>query len=207
MRRFLLISGLAAMLAASPLLANEKGPNRENRVGNGGPSVSGNLGATPTFDRRFGVVFDGSCSAFSQDSSNDGTAFDTYFVYSPSGQNMQAEVILGTLDDSFLFAYCTPFNPASPTTNLYAGDDDGGAGLGSAFVAADGITMVPNQVYTLVVTSFAQGDSGTYTLQLGGDLQFGEPIEAVPVPTSGHRGLVLLGALLLLSGLVLVRRR
>ena len=65
MRRFLLISGLAAMLAASPLLANEKGPNRENRVGNGGPSVSGNLGATPTFDRRFGVVFDGSCSAVS----------------------------------------------------------------------------------------------------------------------------------------------
>ena len=81
MRRFLLISGLAAMLTVSPLLANEKGPNRESRLGTGGPSVSGNLGTTPTFDRRFGVVFDGSCSATSSDSSNDGTAFDTYFVY------------------------------------------------------------------------------------------------------------------------------
>lgn len=207
MRNLLLIGGLAALLATSPLLATEKGPNLERRIVAGGASVNGTIGATPTFNRRFGTTFDGTCGASSSDSANDGTAYQTYFVFSPTGQNLQAEVVLGTLGDSFLSVYCTPFDPANPAANIYADDDDGGQGLGSAITLADGVTMVPNQVYTLVVTTFAPGDTGTFTLNLGGDLQFGEPAEPVSVPVAGKTGLALLTALLLLSGLWLVRRR
>lgn len=167
---------VAAMMSASAF-ADEKSDNRELSINApaGGPSVAGNLDGSATFDRRFLVTYDGTCAAASLDSGNDGTSYDTYLVHSPSGQPMQAEVVLNTLGDSVLFVYCTPFSPTSPDTNIRAWDDDGGVGLGSAIVAADGVAMVPNEVYTLVVTGFSPGNLGTYTLNLGGDLQFGEP--------------------------------
>lgn len=168
---------LVAAILSTSAFADEKSDNLEQSINApaGGPSVMGNLDGSATFDRRFLVTYDGTCAAASSDSGNDGSSYDTYLVHSPSGQPMQAEVVLDTLADSVLFVYCTPFSPASPETNIRAWNDDGGVGFGSAIVAADGVAMVPNEVYTLVVSGFGPADLGTYTLNLGGDLQFGEP--------------------------------
>ncbi|MCB1606909.1 MAG: hypothetical protein KDI71_08030 [Xanthomonadales bacterium] len=204
---------LAATLALSTSVwADTKGPNLERRaqVEGGGASVMGNLDGSATYDRRFLVTYDGSCAAASSDSSNNGTSFQTFDVRSPSGQNMDAEVVLGTLNDSVLFVYCPPFNPADPATNIRAWDDDGGVGFGSAIVAADGVVMEPNQVYTLVVTSFSQGDAGTYTLNLGGDLQFvgqEEQIFAEPAPMLNWQSGLLVTLLVGVIGVVAVHRR
>lgn len=221
MKKFNWISTLMALLllAAMPALAqsdaidngsgndgaSEKEPDTmEYRLINRADSEAGDLNGSQTFDRRFLVTYDGSCAAASSDSSNDGVAYEVFTFYSPSGQNIDAEVVLGTLADSVLFVYCDPFNPASPTDNLVAWDDDGGVGLASAIVPADGIALSPGVTYQFVVSGFNNTHLGTYTLNVGGDLQFGLPVF---VPTLGEWGMIAFVCLLAVAGLVMMRRR
>lgn len=205
---------MSALVFSGSVLADVKGPNLERSVQpgpNGNVTVSGNLDGSATYDRQFLVTYDGSCAAASSDSGNDGTSYQTYSVYSPSGQNMQAEVVLNSLPDSVLFVYCDPFDPLNPATNIRAWDDDGGVGFGSAIVAADGVAMVPNEVYTLVVTGFGPTDLGTYDLVLGGDLEFGTPgtplAEARELPTLSWQATLLLLVGLGIAGTFILRRR
>jgi hypothetical protein len=205
---------LSALMLSGAASADQKGPNLERHVQpgpNGNLTQSGNLDGSATFDRQFLVTYDGSCAAASSDSSNDGVSYDTYSVYSPSGQNMQAEVVLNSLTDSVLFVYCTPFDALNPTTNMRAWDDDGGVGLGSAIVAADGVAMVPNEVYTLVVSGFGNTDLGTYDLVLGGDLEFGTPGTPLgptrELPTLSWQATLLLLLGIGVAGTFILRRR
>lgn len=67
-----------------------------------------------------------------------------------------------------------------------AWDDDDGAGFGSAFLPEDGIILEPGQYYQLVITGFGNADSGSFTLDLGGDAVFFLLI----CPTLGEWGLI-----------------
>ncbi|HVS62385.1 MAG TPA: hypothetical protein VMT85_02660 [Thermoanaerobaculia bacterium] len=73
--------------------------------------------------------------------------------------------------DPFLSLYCS-FDPNNGADNLLASDDDGGPGLNSAFVAGDGIALVPGTTYFLVVTSFSAGVTGNYTLTIDPEVSF-----------------------------------
>lgn len=185
-------------------MAQEKTPDVDYHiVGPAAASIPGDLAGTdPTYDRVFLVTNTGACTSTSSDSSNDGTFYDVYDVVSPGGTLADIEVVLGTLSDSFVYLYCTPFNPAAPMSNLVYGDDDGGVGFGSAITPADNIPMVAGQVYQIVVTSFSNGDTGSYTLVLGSDI-----VLAAPVPTAPGRAMIMMAAVLLGGAALLIRRR
>jgi hypothetical protein len=68
----------------------------------------------------------------------------------------------GTLSDAYLHLYAGSFDPANPTVNWVAGNDDGGAGL-NARIIQNGLAA---GTYIVVATTFASGDVGTYDLSI-----------------------------------------
>jgi len=129
-------------------------------------------------------------------------AYDTYqFIANPSGPYVVQANYSETLDDGYLLLYRPSFNPASSLVNLQAGDDGTNlfeSSLPGTFdfgpeTAGSTLNLTPGGLYTIVVTSFANGDFGDYTIGVtGGSL--------VPEPTTLA---VLSGAAILL----LKRRR
>lgn len=200
----------ALLLISISASATEKDfvPNPENGVRGGvNATMSGDLTGAPTFDRRFVVTYDGSCAASSDDSSNDGVPYQVFPIVSPSGQAADIEVVLGTLGDSVLFIYCDPFQAGQPATNIRAWDDDGGAGLGSAIVPGNGVILEAGVRYLAVVTSFTAFDTGTFDINLGGDLQFVSPqSEITSVPVNNIWALLVLVALIAGLGWFAMRR-
>ncbi len=157
-------------------------------------TMSGNLDGTNTYDRVFGNGVDSGCAHPTSDSSNNGSSYDVYEIHSPSGQNADIEVQLGTLGDSLVFVYCS-FDPLNPMNMVAGVDDDGGVGLGSAIVPADGLALTAGTSYFVVVAGFNSADLGTYDLVLGGDLEFGPAAVLAPptsVPTLSNTTLILL---------------
>lgn len=184
-------------------------------------STPGSLDGSATFDRRFGAVYDGTCNATSSDSSANGVAYQVFAIHSPVAEALVAEVALGTLSDSLLFLYCDPFDPLAPAANLVANDDDDGAGLGSAFLPADGYMIEADTTYYLVVSAFSTGATGTFTLNLSGNAVLGAaqqptptvppptatPQGATPVPTTSRTGVIVLVMLVAVAAFVILRRR
>ncbi len=164
----------------------------------------GNLDGTNTYDRVFSDGSNGgSCDYVGTDSGNDGVGYQTFEFHTPTGELADMEVVLGTLGDSLLFIYCGGFDPANPNNNLVAIDDDGGAGLGSAFTPADGIMLDANVTYVAVVAGFSNTDLGTFDLNFGGDFVAGAP-EPVSVPTLSTLALIVM--MLAIFGFVYMRR-
>jgi hypothetical protein len=204
------------LLVVAPGFAadNEKQPDTMDYTidaANRSDTTSGNIDGSQTFDRRFLVTYDGTCSAASSDSSNDGVGYEVFPFYSPAGQAVDAEVVLGTLSDSVMFVYCDPFDPANPDLNLLAWDDDGGVGLGSAMTPADGYMLDPFTQYYMVISGYSSASSGDYTLNLGGDLVFGQPTpyEApeAGIPTLSTVGVGLFLLALAGAAVLFLRRR
>jgi len=160
-------------------------------------SVSGNLDGTGnTYNRIFTSDVSDTCSATSTLSGNDNVFYQVFELHSPSGQLADIEVVLTGLGDSTLSLYCN-FDPSLPQDMLSIYDDDGGAGLGSAITPADAFSLVPNQSYFAVVTAFANGDTGTFDLVLGGDLVFGPAAPPVPVPFINNVSILVLSLVLI----------
>ena len=90
--------------------------------------------------------------------------FDTFPVIGLAGE-VRIETTLGTLTDSVLVLYRGGFNPAAPCTNFVATNDDSGGGRASLISG----TVAPGN-YTIVVTSFAPGQLGTYSLRVTNDV-------------------------------------
>lgn len=78
-----------------------------------------------------------------------------------------AAEITSAVFDTYLHLYQGDFNPLDQLTNLVAGDDDGGAGLLSRIDAATDGPFAEGE-YTLVVSAFANGQFGTYVLEMLG---------------------------------------
>jgi len=204
-----LVSGFA--------VASEKSPDSvDYSILVDADTTAGNLDGSDAFDRRYLVTYDGTCNAVSSDSSLDGSPYQVFEISSPVTESLEAEVVLGTLEDSVLFVYCDPFDPLNPELNLRAWDDDDGVGYGSAITPADGYMIEADTPYFLVVGGFADDDFGDFTLNLGGNAVFGQvqptptpsPAGPAPVPTLSRGGMFTL--MLVLAGLavaVLARRR
>ncbi|MCB1049131.1 MAG: IPTL-CTERM sorting domain-containing protein [Acidobacteria bacterium] len=182
----------------------EKTPDtREGHVFVRSGSEPGDLDGSQTFDRRFLVTYDGTCSAANSDSSNNGVSYMVFNISSPVTENLDAEVVLGTLGDSVLFLYCDGFDPLNPAANIVAWDDDGGVGFGSHIAPGDGVEIQAGQTYQLVVSGFNNTHMGDFTMVLGGNAVFGQP---VTIPTMSEWGLIVFAVLMIGSGLYLRRR-
>ena len=72
-----------------------------------------------------------------------------------------ASLAPGAADDTYLTLYQTSFDPASPATNFLRGDDDSGANQLSSLTH----TLTAGTTYIVVVSTFANGVTGTFTLQ------------------------------------------
>ena len=66
--------------------------------------------------------------------------------------------------DTVIYIYCDPFDANDATLNGVFMDDDDGAGLNSAIVVADGVTLTPGNDYWLVVCGYWSAQFGTYSI-------------------------------------------
>jgi hypothetical protein len=142
-------------------------------------TLSGSLdGASPTWDR---VKDDGT------DSYNDGVPYAVFEIMTDTAENLVAVVNSAATDiDTFFALYDGPFNPAAPTLNLIAADDDSGGYPHAGFDDADGVLLSPNVSYFMVVTGYSATDGakpalGDFEVDLGGNV-----VEIEPTP--GRRG-------------------
>lgn len=71
--------------------------------------------------------------------------------------------------DPYIFLYRDTFDPLAPFANLVAADDDSGGGISNldALIGADVATLTVGE-YTLVVSGFANGQDGSFTVFLDG---------------------------------------
>ncbi|MBM3768226.1 MAG: hypothetical protein FJW32_22810 [Acidobacteria bacterium] len=104
--------------------------------------------------------------------------------------NVRIETTAGTFD-TFLTLYRDPFNAASPTTNDIEADDDGGVGSLSKIVRS----LNGGNNYVAVVTSFYNGVTGNYTLQIEGDVRSGHQGSGVPEPSTAVLAIPALAAI------------
>lgn len=163
------------IFAIAMAIAGEKQPDKVDfRISNRAASTPGTLNGPGTFHRPQIMPFDPNCSgAFSSLSFVGNNVFyEVHPIYSPTGENLVADI--ECFFDSYLILYCDPFDPAQPLNNLSCADDDDGGGLQSAFLPGDNIYLQPNTQYFIVVSSYSNGSSGNYTLNVGGGVLFGE---------------------------------
>jgi hypothetical protein len=179
MRKFLVV--VAIMALAVPIMADQPidgAKEYEMRImgieedqeftfpeGVESDSYSGSLTAgSPVWDRIFGSAVDPSCNAAMSDSGVDGQYYEAIPIQVTSAEDLEAEVISFTGGDTVIALYCDPFDPLFPLLNVVAYDDDGGAGLLSAFTAADGITLQPGNTYWFVLSTFSTAVMGDFTI-------------------------------------------
>ena len=65
--------------------------------------------------------------------------------------------------DTVIYIYCDPFDALDATENAVFMDDDDGAGLLSAIVATDGVTLNPGDDYWFIICSYSS-TVGTYSV-------------------------------------------
>lgn len=132
-------------------------------------------------------------------------AGDLEVVVSTSGPD--GTTCAGT-GDTFLSAYAPTFDPAQPTMNCVASDDDGGDGLCSLVT----VTVPQGEAMSFVVTSFGNGATFDWWLnfQCVGDCPEpgggGEIPESAPVPAMGMLGLLILVLVVAGIGYLVLRR-
>jgi hypothetical protein len=91
--------------------------------------------------------------------------YKAYSFVAPSSGTVTFETTDALLsdggNDTYLYLYQTSFNPASPTTNLIAYDDDSGVGVLS-YISQ---TLTSGTTYIIVATTYQSSLTGTYRLQ------------------------------------------
>jgi len=167
--RIVTVVVLLALLAA-PALAKEK----QSDTANAAPdksytlSFSGSLDAlSPVYDRIYAADMDPGCGAPSSDSVNDGMAFDLFCIHVENEQPIALILDPGTTNiaDTVMSIYCDPFDPLDPGANLVAFDDDDGVSTLSAITIEDGVTLVPDHEYWLVISTYGAGMYGDFAIQ------------------------------------------
>lgn len=137
-----------------------------------------------TYNRIWGAPYDGTCSASASASGfANNVYYDVYEIHTTVAEAADISISSADLSDTYITLYCS-FDPLMPEDGVFCGDDDGGAGWLSAFVPADGYILDANTSYYLVVAAYSNGTTGTYTVDMGGNLQFGAPAPPPAVPLS-----------------------
>lgn len=178
MRKFyilILLTACTGFFANAQLVSEEKGiDNSEFVIASKADAISGSLDPTdPTYNRISGGSYSGSCG-ISANLSSWGTDvyYDVYEIHTTINEAAIISITSGGLSDSYMTLYCS-FDPNFPDQDIYCGDDDGGVGYMSAFTPADSYIIAANTTYFLVITSFDNGDTGAYSVDMGGNLVFG----------------------------------
>ncbi|NOY22073.1 MAG: PKD domain-containing protein [Acidobacteria bacterium] len=162
MKRFLHGFLLLFLICTMPLLAQE--------------TRTGNLTGQPTFDRPSFVSYSINCDA-DWDDQYDNVHYMVFTIYSTEEEPLQAYLACSSDDDSYLLLYCDGFDPAHPTQNLVAGDDDAGYAFGgtdysSAFKESDNYIIHAYTLYKLVVTEYMSNYLSNFELTLYGNAHF-----------------------------------
>jgi len=148
--------------------------NSEYVIADKADSQSGSLDNTdPVYNRAFSDGYDASCNkSASLSSSGSSVYYDVYEIHTTVSEALDISITSNGLGDSHMTLYCS-FDPMDPLANIMCIDDDGGLGLLSAFTPGDNYIIDANTTYYLVVTSFGSGETGGYTVDMGGNLVFG----------------------------------
>jgi hypothetical protein len=151
---------------------------------NGAPfcerKINGSISAqSPTWNRISSVTSSLNCDAPAVDIPQDGQSYKAYAISSETGGPLVAimETIGNPMDDAVMALYCDPFEPANPTANLIAYDDNGGEGSLAAFTSNDGLNLAPGETYWLVVTTLAAGDYGDFQICLANGYERVDPCD------------------------------
>ncbi len=186
MRKFQIMMMLAIFISATTMgqaLNPEKTIDKVNyTVTQKAASQNGTLSITDgTYNRISGDVYTGSCGAAGS-LSGVGTSvyYDVYEIHTTVAEAADISISSAAFGDSYITLYCS-FNPLQPTQNIYCANDDYGAGFLSAFDPSDNYMLAANTSYYLVVTSFGNGVTGNYTIDMGGNLVFGAPGPVIPL--------------------------
>ncbi|NOZ12106.1 MAG: PKD domain-containing protein [Acidobacteria bacterium] len=140
---------------------------------------SGNLdNQSTTFNRPGHIIYSINCDA-TWSSQYNNVRYMVFTIYTTEEEPLQAFLACAEGDDSYLLLYCDGFDPANPTQNLIAGDDDDGEDVGgseysSAFTASDEYVIHPYTLYKLVVTEYDSYDDrlSLFALTLYGNAHF-----------------------------------
>ncbi len=149
---------------ASPLVKSAHSVN--NLTASSGFTINGLLTNTdPTFNRVFGTIFNplNLCQTQGTLSGSGTNVFYKVYEFTVTEAGHVNIEVTGTsgFGDSYIFLYCS-FDPLFPRENLIHSDDDGGSGLLSKFTDLD----LPVGIYYLVVTTFSNGETGSYTVEV-----------------------------------------
>jgi hypothetical protein len=125
---------------------------------NVGFNFTGQLNASsPTYNR----VSDRTSAGVYLDSANNALPYTVIEIRTPSGGGTVTATVNNTTEfDSFLSLYSS-FNPANPTANILAADDDS-AGYPHASLTRTGLAA--NTSYFLVITSYSGSANSAYPL-------------------------------------------
>jgi len=128
---------------------------------------SGTLDAnSETWNRFFGGSVSLECMSEVIDSSTDGQYYEVFCIMTTDMEPIEVVVDPDgtTIGDTVMALFCDPFNVDDPMTNVVSYDDDGGEGLLSAFLPADGITLTPGDTYWLLLSTFGAGAMGDFVI-------------------------------------------
>jgi len=109
------------------------------------------------FDRIESTSFSPTCSAVSVDADNDNMPFNAvqFEVTETTTFTAELDPRFTEISDPILALYCGVFDPMNPDVNLIAYDDDDGSVPGlPEFSSTDNISLVPGNIYSLVLTTF-----------------------------------------------------
>ena len=162
-RLMMLVLTTLLISTSAVVLATEKLPDTSEAVSTSAPVVviSGALTVnSPTWDRVFGGCLPLDCMSQVSDSGSDGQYYDAHCIQVSDSTPIEAIVDenLTTIGDTVMTLYCDPFDPNNPMVNVVIYDDDGGAGLLSAFLVGGNITLTPGNMFWLVLSTFSAGD-------------------------------------------------
>jgi hypothetical protein len=123
-------------------------------------------GALDTDDSTYNRVLSGACASLSAV----GTAvyYDTITV-TYTGSGTASLTMTTTGGDTFLTAYSPSFNPAAPSANCVAANDDT-AGVPGNGSRVSGVTFAPGQTIIFVVSSFDNAATFSWTADFTGTL-------------------------------------
>ncbi len=118
--------------------------------------------------------------------------YDVFYFHTTGTGSVRMEITTGTFD-SFITLYQGSFNAASPTTNDVEADDDDGVGSLSKIIRS----LNGGNNYVAIVTSFNNGVTGNYTLQVEGAVAAGTQTSGVPEPSTALLAIPALAAICL----------
>jgi hypothetical protein len=179
---FLTVFFVSSLSMAQNNISEKEIDNSNYVVTQKAASQAGSLDVTdPTYNRIFGSPYGANCDGSANTSGTGSNVYyDVYEIHTTVAEAAVISISSSGLGDSYMTLYCS-FDPLDPTANIVCGDDDGGSGFMSAFTPADNYLIEANTSYYLVVTSFGNGETGGYTVDMAGNLQFTPAPPSVPL--------------------------